>query len=188
MRLRGSAIILGSAFAVSLLLSGCAQKPIVQRSVAPNPFGYQKVSAVCRVSPVTRAPDGTMHVNMTVRSDDGLCSIAVQKPLPMGGSYTSFGVDPAPEHGKAFLYNYDGHTYVNYTPATAYAGTDTFTAELIPGNGGKREHLVITATVDATGVVVARPAPVATPAPVASTSTKKTKTTTRRRTTTPRHH
>ncbi|MDI6653439.1 hypothetical protein QMA67_10880 [Gluconobacter japonicus] len=170
-RLRGSVVTLGSAFALSMLLSGCAQQPIVQRSVAPNPFGYQKVSAVCHVSPVTTATDGTMSVNMTVRSDDGLCAISVQKPGT--GSYASFGVSPAPEHGKAFLYNYDGRTYVNYTPATAYAGADTFTAELIPGGGKKREHLVVHATVDATGVVVAKPA-VAAPTPKAAASTKKT--------------
>jgi len=178
-RLRGSVITLGSAFAFSLLLSGCAQQAIVQRSVTPNPFGYQKVSAVCHVSPVTTAADGTMNVDMTVRSDDGLCAISVQKSF--GSSYSSFGVNPAPSHGKAFLYNYDGHTYVNYTPATAYAGADTFTAELIPGGGKKREHLVVHITVDATGVVVAKPA-VTAPTPKAATTTTKKKTATRQTT------
>lgn len=172
MRLRGSAITLGSALAVSLLLSGCAQQPIVQRSVAPNPFGYQRTSAVCHVSAVKKAADGTMSVDMTVRSDDGLCSIAIQKP--MGGNYASFGVNPPPAHGKAFLYNYDGKTYVNYTPATAYAGTDSFTAELIPGGGQKREHLTIHATVDATGVVVAKPPAVVAPMPAKTTAKKAT--------------
>ncbi|MEN3167696.1 Ig-like domain-containing protein [Gluconobacter sp. OJB] len=169
-RLQGSAITLGSALAVSLLLSGCAQQPIVQRSVAPNPFGYQRTSAVCHVSAVKKAADGTMSVDMTVRSDDGLCSIAIQKPL--GGNYASFGVNPPPSHGKAFLYNYDGKTYVDYTPATAYAGTDSFTAELIPGGGQKREHLTIHATVDATGVVVAKPPAVVAPAPTKAVTKK----------------
>lgn len=115
MRLRGSAILLGSA----LILSACAQKPVVQRVIPPNPFGYQKVSGVCKTSPVRTAADGTMTVDMTVRSDDGLCALSVQKPG--NTNYVSFGVSPAPDHGKAFLYNYDDHTYVTYTPRTAYA-------------------------------------------------------------------
>ncbi|MBS1094905.1 hypothetical protein JK193_09570 [Gluconobacter wancherniae] len=178
-RLQGSAITLGAVFAASLLLSGCAQTPIVQRSVAPNPFGYQKVSTLCHVTPVTTAKDGTMSVSMTVRSDDGLCAISIQQPT--GGNYASFGVNPGPVHGKAFLYNYDGHTYVDYTPATAYAGTDTFTADLIPGGGKPRTHLVVNAVVDATGVVVHTPQPAVT-ASKAKESTKKTTTrhTTRR--------
>nr|WP_240775207.1 MULTISPECIES: hypothetical protein [Neokomagataea] len=155
--MRGSAISLGSACAVALLLAGCAQTPLVQRSVAPNPFGYQKVSAVCHVSPVTTAADGSMTVTMAVRSDDGLCALAVQQPG--GGNYTSFGVNPAPSHGKAFLYNYNGQTYIDYTPATSYVGSDSFTAELITASGGKRDHLTVKATVDATGVTVTAPTP-----------------------------
>ncbi|QDH17972.1 hypothetical protein E3D00_03540 [Swingsia samuiensis] len=155
-RLFGSAISLGSVFAASLLLSGCVQKPVVQRVIPPNPFGYQKLSAVCRVSPVTTAPDGTMSVNIAIRSDDGLCALSLQQTG--GGNYASFGVNPAPEHGKAFFYNYDNHTYLTYTAETAYAGSDTFTAELVAGPGKKRDHLVAHITVDATGVVAAKPA------------------------------
>nr|WP_147091959.1 hypothetical protein [Swaminathania salitolerans] len=170
-RLRGSAITLVSA----LTLAACAQKPVVQRVIPPNPFGYQKVSAVCKTSPVKTAPDGSMSVDMTVRSDDGLCALSVQKPG--NTNYRSFGVSPAPAHGKAFLYNYDDHTYVTYTPSTAYAGKDSFTAILIPGGADPRAKLTVNATVDATGVVVApkpKPAVVAPAAkkPVARHTTR----------------
>lgn len=171
MRLLGSTISLGSACAVALLLSGCAQTPLVQRSVTPNPFGYQKVSAVCHVSPVTTAADGSMAMTMAVRSDDGLCALAVQQPG--GGNYASFGVNPAPAHGKAFLYNYDGQTYIDYTPATSFVGSDSFTAELIPASGGKREHLTVKATVDATGVSVTAPTPPTSSVKAAAPASKK---------------
>lgn len=176
MRLRGSAITLVSA----LTLAACAQTPIVQRVVPPNPFGYQKVSAVCKTTPVKTAPDGSMSVDMTVRSDDGLCALSVQKPG--NTNYRSFGVSPAPEHGKAFMYNFDDHTYITYTPSTAYAGKDSFTAILIPGGTEKRGKLTVNAVVDATGVTVAvPPAPaVVAPAakkPVAKHSTARRKTT-----------
>ncbi|WP_122050726.1 hypothetical protein [Asaia bogorensis] len=161
-RLRGSAITLVSA----LTLAACAQKPVVQRVVPPNPFGYQKVSAVCKTTPVKTAADGSMSVDMTVRSDDGLCALSVQKPG--NTNYRSFGVAPAPEHGKAFIYNFDDHTYVTYTPSTAYAGKDSFTAILIPGGTEPRTKLTVNALVDATGVTVAAP-----PAPVLAPAAKK---------------
>ncbi len=175
MRLRGSAITLVSA----LTLAACAQQPVVQRVVPPNPFGYQKVSAVCTTTPVKTAPDGSMSVEMTVRSDDGLCALAVQKPG--NTNYRSFGVAPAPQHGKAFMYNFDDHTYITYTPSTAYAGKDSFTAVLIPGGTEKRTRLTVNATVDATGVTIAAP-PKATVAPAARKPVAK-HTTSRRKTT-----
>lgn len=165
-----------------MALSACAQKPVVQRIVAPNPFGYQKASAVCHTGPVQKAANGDLSVTMTVRSDDGLCALPVKTAA--NTNYASFGVSPAPNHGKAFLYNYDDATYVNYTPSTAYAGSDTFTAILIPGNGQPRVRLTVTATVDATGVVIAKPV-VAPPTP--AETAQKAKTTTRRRTTKTSH-
>lgn len=172
-RLRGSALLFSSVLA----LAGCAQKPVVQRVVPPNPFGYEKTSAVCHSSPVTTAANGTMTVAMSVRSDDGLCALSVQQPGNV--NYASFGVMPAPQHGKAFLYNYDNATYVTYTPSTAYAGSDSFTVLLIPGGGKPRTALTVNATVDATGVVIAKPPVHAVAAP--STSKSKKTTTTRRR-------
>jgi len=170
------------AAVVAMTVAGCVQKPIVQRTVAPNPFGYVKQSAVCKTAPVQTAADGTLSVAMSVRSDDGQCALAVQ--APGGGNYVSFGVDPAPDHGKAFLYNYDDHTYVTYTPATAYAGSDSFTAILIPSDGKPRVRLKVAATVDATGVVV-HTAP--TPAVSAPAATTGKKTATRRHATVRRH-
>ncbi|GBQ50053.1 hypothetical protein AA18895_1816 [Acetobacter ghanensis DSM 18895] len=93
---------------------------------------------------------------MTVRSDDGLCEVLVSQPN--GKPYLSFGVAPAPEHGKAFLYTLDNDTHVTYTPTQGYAGQDKFTVILIPGPGQQRTRLTVTAQVDATGVFVPHPA------------------------------
>ncbi|GBQ21801.1 hypothetical protein AA103193_1852 [Tanticharoenia sakaeratensis NBRC 103193] len=182
---RGTTRALTGVFAASLL-AGCMQKPIIRHVAPPNPFGNTKVSAVCHTSPVTTGAQGIMQVAMTVRSDNGTCALAVQQPG--GGNYTTFGVDPAPDHGKAFLYNYDGHTYVTYTPRMAYAGPDAFTAILIEGEGKPRLRLHVAATVDATGVVLPPPSAVAAPAPAAKSSAKSTtKSRTRRRHTTAAH-
>lgn len=131
-------------------LVACAQKPTVQRVVPANPWGYQKASALCKTTASKNDAGGHMAVSMTVRSDDGLCAIALQKPDKT--AFVSFGVDPAPTHGKVFIYNFDDHTYVTYTPTTAYAGKDTFMAILIPGSGAPRLKLLVDAVVDATDV------------------------------------
>jgi len=168
-----------AGLATLAILAGCAQKPIIQHVAPPNPFGNVKASAVCRTSPITTDKSGVMQVAMTVRSDDGTCALAIQQPG--GGNYTTFGVDPAPAHGKAFFYNYDGQTYVTYTPSLAYAGPDAFTAVLIEGAGKPRLRLHVTATDDATGVVLPKPPAVAAPAAPTPKTKVKTKASTHTR-------
>jgi len=161
-------------------MAGCAQKPVIPHIAPANPFGYMKTSAVCTVSPPHKAADGTLSVDMKVRSDDGLCAITLQ--TDKGTSYPSFGVTTAPEHGKVFVYNYDDHTLVTFTPTMAYAGGDAFNATLIPGNGEPRVHLRVTASVDATGVVVPKPIVPAVTAPVPAPSKTKTTSHSRKKT------
>ena len=175
MRLRGIAVLALTGG----MLAGCATTGGPVTSGSPNPFGYMKKSAVCQTTPVKKAADGSLSTTMTGRSDDGLCDLKVSQDN--GKAYASFGVSPAPEHGKAFLYSLDNDTHVTYTPTMAYAGQDTFTAILVPGPGEKRTRLTVTAQVDATGVVLPRPAaPVETKAAETKTPAKKA-TTTRRR-------
>lgn len=172
MRLRLSSAILVAASAV---LAGCQNKPVLQVSGPPDPFGYLKRSAVCQVGPVKSSGSAQRTATMSVRSDDGNCGILIQQDGQR--AYASFGVSPAPEHGKAFLYNHNDHTYVMYTPNTAYAGPDHFSVTLIRGPGQSRDTLDVTATVDATGVVVPAPMVAApTPAPAKSKTTSKRRT------------
>ncbi|GEN61070.1 hypothetical protein ANI02nite_29540 [Acetobacter nitrogenifigens DSM 23921 = NBRC 105050] len=149
------------------LLAGCNQGQLQGPSLStPDPFGNMKRSAVCQVASPQAGPNGDQTTTMTVRSDDGMCGLTVSQPG--GGSYASFGVLPSPEHGKAFLYNHDGLTHITYTPTLGYAGKDTFGVILIPTSdqtgAQKRQKLTITATADATGVVIPTPA-VAAPTP-----------------------
>lgn len=178
MRVRLSSAILVAATAV---LAGCQNKPALQVAGPPDPFGYMKRSAVCQVSPVKASEPARKATTMSVRSDDGNCVVLLQDGEH---AYTSFGVAPAPEHGKVFLYNHNDHTVVMYTPNTAYAGPDHFGVTLIRGPGQPRDTLDVAATVDATGVVVPTPMITApTPAAAAAKSTTKStgKTATRRR-------
>ena len=137
------------------VVSACTTTTAVKKSVpmrvaSPNPFAYMKKSAVCKVEPVKKDADGNLSTTMTVRSDGGLCEFKVSQPN--GKAYISFGVEPPPQHGKAFLYSLDDDTHVTYTPTLGYAGQDKFDVTLLPAPGQKRDHLVVVAYVDATGV------------------------------------
>ena len=182
MRVRAAASLLTTG----LLIAGCAH-PALQApaaAVAPDPYGYQKVSAVCTVSPVVAGAAGR-SATMSVRSDDGLCALPVAQSD--GTAYASFLLQALPAHGKAFIHNYNNQTLVDYTATTAYAGPDSFTVSLIPNGSGTRVPLQVNVSVDATGV--ARPAVVVPYVTAPSTSsthkaTKKTTTTRRKKKTT----
>jgi hypothetical protein len=159
-----------------ILITGCAQKPLPApaAAIAPNPFGYLKQSAVCTVSPIVNGPTGR-SAKMSVRSDDGLCTVALSQPD--GTAYASFLLQTLPAHGKAFIYNYNNQTLVNYTATTAYAGPDNFTVSLIPTAGHARVALQVAALADATGVVLPPPPPapsVAAPSKSSHRSSKST--------------
>ncbi|MCQ8278427.1 hypothetical protein NFI95_08170 [Acetobacteraceae bacterium KSS8] len=147
--------------------------PAPQVAIAPDPYGYLKQSAVCTLGPVKTDPAGNRVVQMSVRSDDGRCAVAVAQPDRT--AYASFVLLTLPAHGKAMIHNYNNQTLVDYTPTTAYAGPDSFTVSLIPSATGPRTTLRVDATVDATGVVVPPPPVVAAPPP--STTGKSSHTT-----------
>ncbi|WP_182081528.1 Ig-like domain-containing protein [Bombella favorum] len=148
----------GVVGATLLALGGC----VGQQSrgpngveISPNPFANEKRAAHCEVSPVqTDAATGRMGVSMTVTAGDGgMCPFSISKGG--GGSYVSFGLVPPPENGKAFLYNYNGRTYVEYTPAVDYKGADTFTVELIPAHAQPRRQLQVRVQVEQAAAVAA---------------------------------
>lgn len=175
MHLRSSILGTGTVCAVLLSLSGCAQQPVVpQLNQTPNPFGYDKVSSLCQVAPLQTAANGALNVDMTVGSGEGACTLSVSKEG--GGSYASFGVNAPPEHGKAFLYNYDGRTYIRYTPISAYDGNDQFGVDLISEHAQPRRELTVKVKVSAVGITASATSPTAVTPAKAATSSKPTAT------------
>ncbi|MCT6838928.1 MULTISPECIES: Ig-like domain-containing protein [Bombella] len=146
---RNSVLLKGLMGAALLAFSGCAgnQSRTSETAMLPNPFANEKRAARCEVSPLQTDATGRMSVTMTVLAGDGgMCPFAVSKGG--GGSYVSFGVVPAPEHGKVFLYSYDNRTYVEYTPAVDYKGDDSFSVELIPAHAQPRRMVAVQVHVE----------------------------------------
>lgn len=148
----------GVVGATLLALGGCvgqqSRGPVAD--IPPNPFANEKRAATCEVSPIQTDSEGRMSVTMTVSAGDGgNCPFSISKGG--GGSYVSFGVVPPPEYGKAFLYNYNNRTYVEYTPAADHKGDDAFAVELIPAHAQPRRQLLVRIHVEQPGSVAAAP-------------------------------
>ncbi len=144
---------------LGITLAACQhnqQQPVQQDREAANPFKYTKKSSVCNTTPVAKETDGSLKTTMNVRSDDGQCEFTVEQ-ADSKGNYLSFGVVTPPEHGKTFIYNYDKRTYIRYIPTLAYAGTDKFVVNLLHQDGVTKTILSVDATIDNTGVQVAKP-------------------------------
>lgn len=143
--------VLGFAI-MSAVLAACHRPVLSTHLIAPNPYGGLKKSALCQLTPVQSDKEGRkLSTEMTIRSDDGFCTLILKKPE--GGHYASFGVVPHPQQGKVLMYNYGGQTYVNYRADTAYAGSDAFTAILIPSIDAPRIALIVKVTVQAAPIV-----------------------------------
>lgn len=139
--------------AMATVLAAC-QHPLAPRLLSPNPYGYLKKSALCQVQPVDTDSSGQKRsTSMSVRSDDGICSIVLTKKG--GGNYASFGVIPHPQHGKVLTYNHDGQTILNYQAETAYVGPDAFSVVLIPSRDAPRDVLNVTVKVEAASLPAA---------------------------------
>lgn len=159
MQQSGFLVRAGVVGATLLALGGCVGQQSRGSNavdIPPNPFANEKRAAQCEVSPVQTDAEGRMSVTMTVSTGDGgTCPFSISKGG--GGSYVSFGVVPSPEYGRAFLYNYNNRTCVQYTPDVDHKGDDAFGVELIPAHAQPRRQLLVRVHVEQPGSVAAAP-------------------------------
>ena len=117
-----------------LLLDGCQQPPArpasTRRLYATDQAGGAKS---CTVSPVTPPAAGKeAQVTMTVGNDGGWCAITVANE---GEPYAAELLTSRPAHGRVYYHPVGDATRIDYTPNAGFAGTDSFTVRLLPGEG-----------------------------------------------------
>jgi len=116
--------------ALALLLQGCAQPPAASttRVFASDLAGAARS---CTVPKVTPAAGQQTPVTMTLTNDGGWCAVTVDN----GGKPFSAGlIATEPAHGKVLVHSVGDTTRIDYTPDVQYAGADSFTVRLIPGD------------------------------------------------------
>lgn len=96
----------------------------------------------CTVSPITPpAPGKDTTATMTVGNDGGWCAITVADG---GHPYAAELLTARPAHGRVFYHPVGDATQIDYTPNRGYAGDDSFTVRLLPGEGLIRVNVSVT--------------------------------------------
>lgn len=127
--------------ATALLLQACADRG--PSGPTPRVFAADMTGAakVCTVPPVAAAPGKTTDVAMKLGNDGGWCAITVNNN---GRPYDAGLVAAQPGHGKVLIHTVGNDTRIDYTPVPRYAGADTFTVRLIPGDSMIRAAVTVT--------------------------------------------
>jgi hypothetical protein len=120
--------------ATALLLQACQALPPASttRIYAADMAGAAKTCVVPKVAPV--AGQDT-PVAMKLGNDGGWCAIGVRDG---GRPYSAGLLTSPPAHGKVLIHTVGDDTRIDYTPDRGFAGADTFTVKLIPGDATLR--------------------------------------------------
>jgi hypothetical protein len=127
--------------AVAVLLLACAEKPPSGpqgRVFAADMTGAAKV---CTVPPVAPVAEKTTDVAMKLGNDGGWCAITVNNN---GRPFDAGLLAAQAAHGKVLIHTVGNDTRIDYTPTPRYAGADTFTVRLLPGDAMIRATVTVT--------------------------------------------
>jgi hypothetical protein len=131
--------------AVAALLQGCAQQ---QQAGAPLASGARLYAAdqegaarSCTAKAPALADGRETAATMAVGNDGGWCAISVDRN---GAPYSAGLLMGRPAHGKVLIHTVGDATRIDYTPAPGYAGADSFTAQLLPGQALLRVAVTVT--------------------------------------------
>ncbi len=127
-----------------LLLQACSKGP------APGATGSRIYAAdvtgaakSCEVSTPSLTDAKTSTATMKLANDGGWCAIKVAQS---GSRPFATGLLTArPTHGKVFIHQVGDDTRIDYTPDRGFAGTDSFSVKLLPGESVIRVAVTSTA-------------------------------------------
>jgi hypothetical protein len=117
-----------------LALAGCSH-PVAGpagptlRVYAADLSGAAKVCDVPKVTPV---PGASASAPLKMANDGGWCGIRVHQDGPK--PFEAGLLTARPDHGTVLIHEVGDDTRIDYTPDHGFAGSDTFTVKLIPGD------------------------------------------------------
>jgi hypothetical protein len=118
-----------------LLLQGCGPRGPGGSGVRLYEADMKGGAKTCEVSKTAPVAGKTTDATMKVGSDGGWCGLYVQN----GGRPFDAGLLTArAQHGTPFVHTVGTETRIDYTPDFGFAGADTFTIQLLPGDATLR--------------------------------------------------
>ncbi len=124
-----------------LLLQACAPQPVAGPSARLFEADMKGGAKTCETSKAVPVAGKVTEATMKAGSDGGWCGLAVNN----GGHPFDAGLLPATghaAHGKVVIRRVGNNTRIDYTPEFGFAGTDAFTAQLVPGDAAV--HVTVT--------------------------------------------
>ncbi len=151
------------------LLAGCAPEgPPPGPSAIVYSYDLQGAARLCTAPQQVALVEGKpTDARIVVRNDGGWCAISVSAPGPK--PYDAGLLADRPAHGKVYVHPVGNTTRIDYTPASGYAGPDSFGVQLLPGAAVLRVAVTV------------QPGPAAAPAKPPAPEPKKTRRSKRRR-------
>lgn len=124
------------------MLPGCSELRVAGSSTRVYAADFTGAAKTCDAAKVVPLEGKPIEATMKLRNDGGWCALSVARG---GKPYDSALLTGRASHGKVFIHRVGDETRIDYTPDRGYAGPDTFTVKLIPGDA------VIEAAVTVTG-------------------------------------
>ena len=126
-----------------LILAGCNGPGPAGSSLRVYAADLAGGAKVCDVPSVEPVPAGNAQTLMKVANDGGWCGLRVRQDgsRPFGAGLLT----ARPSHGTVLIHEVGDDTRIDYTPDRGFAGSDTFSVKLIPGNA--TIHVAVTVTV-----------------------------------------
>lgn len=117
------------------LLSGCANTSGTAGPGSRLPVYAADVTGaakVCEASSITPGAGQAATATMKLGNDGGWCGILTHQagPKPYGAGLLT----TRPAHGTVTIHSVGDNTRIDYVPDRGYAGADSFTVKLLPGN------------------------------------------------------
>jgi hypothetical protein len=131
------------AIAGLLCLAGC-EGPKRPTASATRVFAVDQTGAakVCTVPQPTLKDSEVATIAVSVGNDGGWCGITIER----GGKPFDAGLlTDRPEHGRVFIHSVGDTTRIDYTPDRRFAGADSFTVTLLPGNAAIHANVTVAA-------------------------------------------
>lgn len=97
----------------------------------------------CEVPEIAPTAGKTTEAAVKVTNDGGWCGLSVHQSGPK--PYSAGLLITRPDHGTVLIHEVGDNTRIDYTPDRGFAGNDSFTVKLLPGDETVRETVAVAA-------------------------------------------
>jgi Big-like domain-containing protein len=125
---------------LAVLLQGCAPQARPASGTRLFATDFAGGAKNCNVPKVSPTAGKETPATMTVGNDGGWCGITVDNN---GHPYSAGLLATRPTHGQVYIHSVGDATRIDYTPNKGYAGTDSFTVRLLPGDAAVRATVTV---------------------------------------------